>query len=208
VRTTLNLAVEDELSEHVIRRVARDIDPPFPIAVVYGKRGAGYLQKRILAFNRACRLTPYVILTDLDRRDCAPELIEDWFRCSVSQYPSKKHANLVFCIAVREVESWLLADRDSCAQFLGVARHLIPSQPDQIADPKEELVRLAARSNHRRVREEIAPPRGSILRIGPGYNEQLGYFVSTSWRPQVAATYSPSLRRTFQRLQEFLKSAH
>ena len=202
---SLNLAVEDELSEYVMRRVVHDTGRSFQITAVYRKGGAGYLKQRILAFNRASRITPYLILTDLDRCVCPPELIEDWFRCSLSQYPNQRHSNLLFCVAVREVESWLLADRDSCARFLGVATHLIPSQPDQVADPKQELVKLAARSRYRQVREEIAPQHGSILRTGPGYNERLGFFVSRSWRPEVAAMYSPSLRRTFERLQEFCK---
>jgi len=208
VKIHLNLAVEDELSEHVIRRLARDTDRPFQIVSVYRKGGAGYLKQRLLAFNRACRITPYLILTDLDRCVCAPELIEDWFRCSMNKYPSKRHANLLFCIAEREVESWLLADRDSCARFLGVAMDLIPSQPDQIADPKRELLQLAARSRYRQVREEIAPRRSSILRTGPGYNERLSFFVSKSWRPRVAAYYSPSLLRTFERLQKFCGPSH
>ena len=205
---TINLAVEDELSEHVIRRLAHDTGRPFQIAAVYRKGGAGYLKQRILAFNRACRITPYLILTDLDRCVCIPELIEDWFRFSMNQYPSQRHSSLLFCIAVREVESWLLADRDSCSRFLGVATNLIPSQPDQIADPKKELIKLASRSRYRQIREEIAPRRGSILRTGPGYNERLGFFVSKSWRPQVAAKYSPSLHRTFERLKVFCRPAH
>ncbi len=207
MKILLNLAVEDELSEHVLRRVTLEMGR-FQIGAVYRKGGANYLKQKLLAFNQASQFAPYLVMTDLDQGSCAPELIEDWFRCSMNQYPSRRHANLLFCIAVREVESWLLADRDSCGQFLGVATHLIPSPPDQIADPKQALVNLARRSRYREIREEIVPPVGSILRTGPGYNERLGLFVSESWMPQVAAKYSPSLCRTFERLQAFGKPAH
>jgi hypothetical protein len=186
-----------------MRRVVHDTGRSFQIAAVYRKGGAGYLKQRLLAFNSASRINPYLMLTDLDRCACAPELIEDWFRCSMDQYPARRHSNFLFCVAVREVESWLLADRESCARFWGVATHLIPSQPDQIVDPKKELITLATRSRYRQIREEIAPQSGSILKTGPGYNERLGFFVSKSWRSQIAAKYSPSLHRTLQRLQKF-----
>jgi len=207
MKIPLNLAVEDELSEHVIRRVVNDASRSFQIGAVYRKGGSAYLKQRLLAFNHACRITPYLILTDLDRIPCAPELIEDWFRCTLDRYPSLKHSNLLFCIAVREVEAWLLADRDSCARFLGIATHLIPSQPDQISDPKEELVKLAARSRYRQVRQDIVPQPDSIFRTGPGYNERLASFVSSSWRPKVAAVYSPSMRRTLTLLQTFSRQS-
>lgn len=53
-------------------------------------------------FNFAARLTPFLVLADLDRIECAPKLIRDWL-------PVEKHPNPVFRVAVREVESWVQA---------------------------------------------------------------------------------------------------
>jgi hypothetical protein len=203
VGSIINLAVEDELSEQVMRRVIREAATHLEVGNIYRRGGASYLKQRLNAFSRASRITPYLMLTDLDRWSCPPEMIEDWFGCPVAQYAQKRPPRFLFCIAVREVEAWLLADRDGCAQLLGVSASLLPSQPDQVPDPKHTLVELATRSRHRRVRQGIAALPGSILTVGSEYNEILGGFVRQTWRLDVAASHSPSLYRTMERLKKF-----
>lgn len=190
-----------------MRRVIRNYAPQLEVAAVYRKGGADYLRQRLNAFNRASHITPYVMLTDLDTRSCPPALIADWFQCPINQYRNRKHTKFVFCVAVREVETWLLADRDSCAQFLGVSRSLVPPYPERIPDPKQQILKLAARSRYRNLREGIAPRPGSVLQVGPEYNERLGSFVHQAWRSSVAAEHSPSLRRTLERLKNLVPRA-
>jgi hypothetical protein len=113
------------------------------------------------------------------------------------------HANLVFRVAVREIESWLPADREGFADFLGIGSDLIPLQPDQIPDPKQTLVKLARRSRRRTLRESIVPRRGSTAVQGPDYNGCLGDFVRGHWNRNAAAERSPSLDRTWTRLMAF-----
>lgn len=69
------LAVEDELSEWVARRIlsARPID--YAVGAVYGRSGYGYLKKQAAAFNNAAKRCPFLLLTDLDQHACPPDLL-------------------------------------------------------------------------------------------------------------------------------------
>ena len=114
-----------------------------------------------------------------------------------------KHPNLVFRVAVREVESWLLADRENLSRFLGIAEASIPMDSDRLADPKATLVELARKSRSKETRDRIVPRRGSTAKQGPDYNGCLGLFVSNSWDTAAAKAGSPSLARTINRLRAF-----
>ena len=115
----VNLAVEDDLSEVVLRTMLHKSGRQYAVCFCYGRSGFGYLKRKIVGFNNAAKGTPFLVLTDLDKKECAPLLIQEWL-----QVP--KHPNLLFRIAVRSVESWLLADRTSFASYLGVQRNSIP----------------------------------------------------------------------------------
>jgi hypothetical protein len=136
------------------------------------------------------------LLTDLDQHPCPPVLIDDWLDV-------EPHSNLIFRVAVREVESWLLADREGFADFLGISVVNIPLQPDQIANPKQSLVNAARRSRRRALRESIVPRQGSTSVQGPDYNGCLGEFVRNQWGRDAAAESSPSLSRAWERLIAF-----
>ncbi len=193
----VHLVVEDDLSESVIRRLLLDTGRDYAIGTVFGRTGFGYLQSRANNWNAAAAAgTPIVLLTDLDQHPCPPGLIDDWL-------DREPHANLIFRVAVKEVESWLLADRDGLANFLGISAVNIPLQPDQIADPKQSLVNLARRSRTRALRESIVPRRGSTAVQGPDYNGCLVDFVRTQWSHEAAVECSPSLSRTWERLMVF-----
>ena len=193
----VHLAVEDDLSELVIRRVLFDTGRNYSVGNVFGRGGFGYLQSTAKNWNAAAAAgTPVLLLTDLDNHPCPSSLIEDWL-------DMEPHANLVFRVAVREIESWLLADREGFADFLGIGSDLIPLQPDQIPDPKQTVVKLARRSRRRTLRESIVPRRGSTAVQGPDYNGCLGDFVRGHWNRNAAAERSPSLDRTWTRLMAF-----
>ena len=122
----ISLAVEDELSEYVLRALLTQTKRNFLIVAVYGKKGSGFLKKNLPAFNNAAKASPCLLLTDLDDLGCVPMLIEDWFDCRLKEFPKHRHVNLIFRVAVCEVESWVLADRERFANFLGISQHLIP----------------------------------------------------------------------------------
>lgn len=191
----INFATEDELSELVLFRILERIGR-YAVGTAYRRGGFGYLRRTIHGWNTAARGIPFIVLTDLDTYPCPPELINEWL-------PYGKHPNLLFRIAVREVEAWLLADPANLSQFLNVRRTLIPTPPDAIVDAKAALVGVASRSRSKVIRESIVPKPGSTAKQGPDYNGRLGTFVREHWNVDVAKANSDSLSRTLDRLESF-----
>ncbi len=191
----INFATEDELSEEVLYRILKAVGG-YAIGTSYRRGGFGYLRRTIQGWNRAARGIPFVVLTDLDENRCPADLIRTWL-------PDQKHHNLLFRIAVREVESWLLADRANLADFLKIKRALVPNAPDLLPDPKGTLIRFAKKSRSRVIRESIVPKPGSSAKIGPGYNASLGLFVREHWNIGTAAANSPSLSCSLERITAF-----
>jgi len=189
----INLAVEDDLSEAVLMRI---LQTRYDVGVCYKRGGFGHLKKNIRGFNNASKGMPHIVLTDLDRGECAPTLIEEWL-------PVPIHHNLLFRVAVREVESWVIADRDRFAKFLGIRKTLVPVNVDAIDDPKECLINLARKSRRRNLREDIVPTEGSTAKQGPDYNGRLISFVEEFWNPYEAMRKSPSLERTIGAVENF-----
>ena len=101
VAIPLHLAVEDPLSEAVLRELLCQSGRPFAIGRCYQRGGFGYLRKTIQGFNNAAKGIPFAVLTDLDRYPCPMALIADWLRVP-------RHSNLLFRVAVHEVEAWIL----------------------------------------------------------------------------------------------------
>jgi hypothetical protein len=192
----VNLAVEDLLSEAVLRGMLKQSGRPYAVGACFSSRGFGYLKKKLEGFNHASKGTPFLVLTDLDQSECAPILIKEWL-----PYPQEK--NLLFRVAVKAVEAWVLADRQAAAGFLSVPETQIPLTPDEIDNPKRFLINLAAKSRKKEVRESIVPPVKSSAAIGPDYNGKLTEFVQGSWRVKEAMKNSPSLKKAFQAILSF-----
>jgi len=197
----INLAVEDILSEAAVKKILIEAPQDFAIGTTYGKRGFGYLKKAIFGFCKAAHTTPFLVLTDLDATDCAPTLVQSWL-------PNGVEANLIFRVAVREVEAWLIADRTRLADFLGVRESSIPCNPDDLADPKAVIVSTAALSRRRAIRAALVPAPRTTAKVGPGYNDTLVEFVRDYWVPCEAGLRSPSLQRALDRIHAFAPSWH
>ncbi|NVM22149.1 MAG: hypothetical protein HWN68_10270 [Desulfobacterales bacterium] len=192
----INLAVEDPLSEIVVRVMLQQSGRHYAVGTCFGHYGFGYLKKRVNGFNNAAQGTPFLVLTDLDQTDCPPVLIREWFSSPI-------HNNLLFRIAVREVEAWLLAHRSAFAAFLGVREALVPDNPDELIDPKRSLIELTAKSRKRGIRDAIIPRAGSTARIGPDYNGQLISYVQNNWKAKEAINHSTSLSKAFHAIRTF-----
>jgi hypothetical protein len=201
--TPINLAVEDELGEQMLRVLLAQSGRDFQIGAVYGKGGKSYLKKSLLAFNNASKGMAYFVFADLDNEPCVPALIESWFKCPVVDYPMRRAANLLFRIAVREVESWIIADRDAFASFLGISVKKIPLQTDTIADPKAFVLSLAKHCRKRDLREDLLPRPGDRRLTGPDYNGRLTEFLYSSWRVKIAEMHSTSLAKTRKVIMQF-----
>ena len=192
----ITLAVEDVLSEAVLREMLKQSERPFSIGLCLNKGGYGYLKTIVPGLNKAAQGMPYLVLTDLDNAECPLAIISNWLK-------TPKHRNLIFRVAVREVEAWLLADREAFAEFLGIAVTLIPQDADAIADPKQTLINLAKKSRKRTLRKGIVPPSKTTAKIGRDYNGQLIPFVKQIWKVDSAIPHSSSLERAMKALLTF-----
>ena len=183
------LAVEDELSEHVLRRLLKERPVPYAIGPVLQRGGFGYLKKQAPAFNNMARSVPVLLLTDLDNHTCAPALISEWLAGS-------RHPDFLLRVAVREVESWLLAADSGLSSYIGVGSSRLHDAPEVLPDPKMELLKLVWSCPRREKREAIVrrDSNGKLLQ-GPAYNAMLGEFVYQGWQVKNAAKACPSLKR-------------
>ncbi|MGD9583027.1 MAG: hypothetical protein AB7V26_05050 [Lysobacterales bacterium] len=133
------------------------------------------------------------LITDLDQSKCAPTLIANWLQ-DIAQ-----PAGLVFRVAVREIESWIIADHEGLRTLMGTRIRSLPENPDGLSDPKRTLLGIAEKA-HRAVREDLVVRRNAIASQGLGYNARLCEMVRTQWSPTRAAQRSPSLARTRKHL--------
>lgn len=191
-----NLVYEDDLSYCVMEKLLLEANHAFRINRSFSKNGRGYIKNNINGFNNAAREYPWFILVDLDSDECAPQLKEKWLS-------APEHPNFIFRVAVREVESWLLADLENLASFLGVSRTRIPCDVEILSDPKRTLINVARRSRQRAIIEDIVPHEGSTAQQGRNYNTRMCRFVIDHWDIENACQHSDSLRKAFERLKIF-----
>ena len=189
----VSVVVEGPSDEGVVRAVLAACG--LSVDMIHGRRGKGYIRSRISNYNLAAKRSPWFVLVDLDDVSACPAMVRHQWLPSLEEL-------MVFRIAVVEVEAWLLADRERVASFLGVAEARIPSAPDVLADPKQQLVNLARRSKKRAIRQGLVPREGSGTAVGPTYASDVREFAMTMWRPDVAAGLSPSLARCLSRLRD------
>lgn len=119
-----------------------------------------------------------------------------------------RHPNLIFRVAVREVEAWLLADRPSMADFLEVPLSLIPVEPEASNDPKIEIVNLARGSSSVEVIDQMVPLPGSTAEVGRSFDRKLIQFVRDYWDIDNASVHSRSLQRAVAALERFTFTPH
>ena len=202
-RGAVSGAVEGTLDEVVLRKLAEDVG--LSVGRVFGRNGKSHLKAIIDGYNRAARFSPWIVLVDLDNDfECAPSLRTEWL--------SAPAEHMCFRVAVREIESWLLADRGGIAAFLGVPRSRIPRTVDDLDDPKETLINLARGSRRRAIREDMVPRPGSGASVGPAYTSRMSEFVGKQgrgqWQPSSAVEVSPSLSRCIRALAELRDAAN
>ncbi len=184
--------VEGPIDEAVLTRITSFLASG--VAAIHTKHGKSNLLAKLQGYNSAARISPWVVLVDLDNdSECAPEFL-------------RRHlfepAPYMMCrVAVRAVESWLLGDAERLADFLSIARERIPGNPDSEQRPKRLVVDLARSSRRREIREDMAPRQGSGRDVGPAYTSRMIEFISQCWRPEIAAQASDSLSRCLKALR-------
>lgn len=187
------VSVEGSTDRAVVDRLCERVGlQSYRCDVANGKRG---LDASIARRNQAARRVPCVVLRDLDHdEECAPTLAR-----RLLPHPA---AHMVLAIAVREVEAWLMGDREALAEFLAVRPERVPSAPEDTDHPKECVVMLARRSRRRLIREALVPRPGSGASEGAQYASRIAEFAREHWRPEIAAERCPSLARCIERLRE------
>lgn len=197
----INGVVEGDIDAAVFRRLVKEVGARS--GPVFGRNGKGQILKKLAGFNEAARRSPWVVLVDLDSdADCAPPLI-----AKTLPTPSQL---MRFRIVVREIEAWVMGDRERLAQFLHVNLSMVPTNPEDLEDPKKHLVEIASRSSDADIRVDLVPRRGSGREVGPAYKSRLVEFISKptrGWRPRVAARQSESLDRCIRPLASLVKDA-
>lgn len=188
------LAVEDDLLSALGTKIVGRVRPDLQVSNVYLCSGSARLRSRLAAFNNACAAVPHLVLGDLDTAPCASQLIAEWTQ------GMHLHPSLRFRLAVREAEAWVMADRPAFANLLGIAVNRVPAYPEQLQDPKAELIRLARTSQRPNVRKALTPI--GTARQGPEHNDFLIGFLNDTWDFDRAAANAPSLRRAADSLSE------
>ncbi len=200
---TLYLVSENALSEDVMKRLVSHNCPARQfIFHSLIKRGRGNIKKKFHSYNTPGNPLPFFVLVDLDTDRCAPELIDNWTNRPLRQ-------NLIFRVAEREVESWLLADTEGFCEFTGVPHDLVRgrvSNPDNLESPKETLISLVNRSRRRELKRDIVRESHTSFKQGPAYNTRLGEYVFRHWDVSRAAEKSSSLNRACNALRNFRKA--
>ena len=182
----------------VLKRVVMSSGARFSVAREFVERGAGNIKRSVSKYKNSSHVFPHLVLTDLDDAICPAALRVHW---DVADLP----ARMLFRVAVRETESWLLGDRTGFARFAGIPLNKMPLRPEILSRPKETLMSLTKRGRNRRLAVELVPAAGSGARIGPLYNERLVPFVVGQWDIDAAGAQCPSLQRMRDRLQGFLR---
>lgn len=187
------VAVEGYPDSEAVGSILRYVGLSDPTMII--KRGKSQLDAALPELNRSARSLRCLVVRDLDNDECVPELL--------STLLPKPAPNMLFRVAVREIESWLIADRKRFATFLGVPEHRVPTDPDTVPDPKSFVTKLARASSLSRIREGIPPRQGSGIPVGPGYAGIIGEYASAHWRPEFAAKSSKSLARCISKLRSW-----
>lgn len=188
------VATEDELSEAIALRLISELQRPLHVTHKLRRGGFGYLRSKMDSWSKMAEHQIMFVLTDLDRANCLVEFRDQW------QGGRPLPASLVFRIAVKEVESWALADHQAMRELVG-RKGVLPTEPDALPDPKQAMLGLG-KTAPKSVRDDLIKTIDGQLRQGVGYNALLTHWINTVWSPERAAERSPSLARARVRLRE------
>lgn len=194
--TKVDALVEGHLDAAVAARVLEHAG--CVLGTVYGIKGIGYIRNKVQQFNEGLDETP--LLTMVDYRDvrpaskCPAQVVQLWV-------PSRKPNHLFRCV-VREMEAWLIGDREGLANFLGVSPARFELAPEKIRSPKNFLLDAISNSRRKRLVQEMVRTSGSTLVEGPMYTAELTRFVHTEWDLTRAEANCPSLQSCVRRISE------
>lgn len=183
----INTLVEGDLDEAAaLKLIAAANHIP---GVCYGKHGCEYIKRKIGGFNSASQLLYCLTLVDLmdTKLVCPADIVKQWL--------PRRAARMLFRVVVRELESWFIADRKNLAAFLLIDQIHIPPKPENLTDPKRQLVNLARRSRSKKIRSALVPDPGSTAQVGKLYVSEMKRFIESYWDLDTARNNAQSLDR-------------
>ncbi len=192
----------------VLVAVEGETDKPFAERIVIAaglsvyKRipfhGHGNLDKCMARWCQPSNRRAMLVVRDLDPNfghDCPPALVEHLAG------PGPRSATTLVRIAERELESWLMADREGVARYFRLRAASIPVLPDHEPNPKRTLVNLCRSSTSSSVRRGMVPDPQGGREVGREFTGLIIGFGSTMWDVERARSASPSLDRAISSLQ-------
>lgn len=188
------LIYEDMGHELVLFKILDYLGVDMNYVKPFSKRGKDYIDHNI---SRYAKMKPgrIIVLRDLDNDYvCAPELKKQ--KLGSNQGGS----NFIFRIIVKEVEAWLIADKESALNFFKLNKSVLDSVvPEDMVHPKKELLEMIRKGNLKSKEKErfyIAKPDGT-LQQAYSYNAAIGEYVEM-WSIDRARENAPSLDRAIK----------
>ncbi|WP_421739078.1 hypothetical protein [Caulobacter sp.] len=179
----INYATEGELDAIVAARIIEFCGGIPGLKRVAG--GKSKLDPVIAKYVQSSHHLPWLIIRDLDRDEICAPLLARRLSAETPQF-------LCLRIAVRQIESWLLADRAAMSHFLKVPLARLPNDPESILDAKRAVVDLAANSKSKDIRLAMVPSVSSGASEGPEFSAFMTDFVIKHWRPEIASALIPN----------------
>lgn len=187
-----SIAVEGFADELAATRLCQHLS--IGISVIHNCKGKPALDRRLAGFNAAARFSDWLVLRDMDNdAGCPPSLKNGLL--------PRQASRMTFRLVVREIEAWLLGDQEQFASYFRIRRNLVPSAPENLRNPKREVLSIVSKSHSKDIRLDMLPRPGSGAREGPLYATRLAEFASQHWRPDVAAASCDSLARAIAELE-------
>ena len=195
----VHLILEGYLEEYVANKLLKYCG--HSKGKVFGKQGYAFVRDNAMKYHS---LTQHgcgvLVLTDFRDADkpCAPAALEAY----LLRYFALPSPRFLCRFAVSELESWLIADRTSMANFLKIPLKKIPLDPDGEEYPKRTLIELATCSKSLAIREALVPSKKHDGPVAPLYLSTMADFIGRCWDIPAAMEYSSSLKRCVKRLRQ------
>jgi hypothetical protein len=193
----VSLLVEGRLDAAVARRIITSTGGR--VGKTYGRKGVGYIRTKIDGFNQMAQGVRMLTLVDLMDTPfaCPVKAVDDWL--------PYRNEQMLLRFVVREIESWLPADRTGIAQYLGVRKSEVPYNPEDLDDPKKSLVDVARSSRFASLKQDIVPDDPTTNDQGPAYTSRMRRFVRERWDLDAAMRNASSLHRCVRAVRDLVE---
>lgn len=182
----IHALVEGHLDGRLLKILLQQLGLGNRLIVLRDAGGHNNFWRSAERYNEAGRHGLVIGLADLEQQPCASRQLATLKRGLSAGFKLR--------LAVRMIESWIVADRAAFASFIGVPVSRVPLEPDLEVHPKRLVATLAKESKKRVIREGLAPQHSSAL-VGPEFTPLMAEFVESSWDSTRARRNSPSLDR-------------